>query len=239
MTMKRSDVESVSTIIVNIGTIIYWVLSAVTAVVLNLQPQPIVLPGFFELGAAYKLIFYVSLFLGYIQLLKKNWETSKRRGKDVEGTFGSYLFGSVFKFKRPIVFIGFITILGIIGVFLFAELSILAFFIALFGFAAIVSFLVNGGWNDLVQRYDDDFRKRWLKRVRNRLYENGHANTSDFLDLPDTEVSEIEWAITTYFRIYEFEQDLLFREKFYREGTETIRVFEIRFKHVLSHLPNE
>jgi hypothetical protein len=149
--MKRSDVESVSTIIVNIGTILYWVLSAVTAVILNLQPQPIILPGFFELGPVYKLIFYTSVFLGYIQLLKKSWENQKRRGKDVEGTFGSYLFGSAIKLKRPLVFIGFLIILGIISVFMFTELAGLAIMIAFLGGSILLTFFLQGGWIELTR----------------------------------------------------------------------------------------
>src|SRR3990172_8900161 len=106
--MKRTHdnidkVESFSTIIVNIGTILSWVFTFFTAFVLTSQPQPISLPGIFELGGSYKLIFLSSIFLAYIQLLKRGWENQKRSAKDVEGTFGSYLYGSTIKLKRPLV----------------------------------------------------------------------------------------------------------------------------------------
>jgi hypothetical protein len=236
--MKRSDVESVSTIIVNIVTILYWILSAITALVLNLQPRPIVVPGFFELGTTYKFVFYLSLFFGYIHLLRRSWETQKRRGKDVEGTFAGYLFGSVIRLKRPIVLIGFLVVLGLIGAFVGAELPLLLLIIAIVGFALTMTFFIEGsGWEGLKRRFDDDYRKHWLKRVRNKLYENGSTNTLDFLNLPSSDTDEIEWALNLYFQLYEFEQGLIFRERSYERGLRRVTVREIRFKHVPSHLP--
>jgi hypothetical protein len=60
--MKNRDenlnrVETVTTIIVNIGTITSWVITVITALTLIAQPQPIVLPGFFELGKPYTITF--------------------------------------------------------------------------------------------------------------------------------------------------------------------------------------
>lgn len=103
-------IESVSTIIVNIGTIMSWLFAAVTAFALISQPQPIEPLGILKFNVWYKFLFLVSVFLGYIQLLRKSWENKKRRASrsSIEGNFGSFLYGSVVKLKRPLVLIGFL-----------------------------------------------------------------------------------------------------------------------------------
>jgi len=246
--MKRSDdnlgkVESVSTIIVNfgqlvlwLGQILWWVFSFFTAFVLTSQHQQISLPGIVELNSWYKLVFLLSLLLGYIQLLKTSWENQKRRGKDSEGNFGSYVYGSTIKGKRPLVLIGFIALLGIIGVLVFTELIGLG--IAMM-FAAIIGgflFIFLDGPTAVKQHYDDDFRKRWLKRVKNKLYDDGCTYTLHFRNLPNADADEINWAIKLYFDLHEFEQDLIFSEKTITRKFRDYELCEIRFEHVPSQI---
>jgi hypothetical protein len=239
--MKRDDnsigkLESFSTIIVNIGTIAWWIFSLFTAFVLTSQPQPISLPGVLELGAPYKLIFLISIFLGYIHLLKRIWENQKRNAKDVEGSFGSYLYGSTIKLKRPSVLIGFVSILSIIAVLIFTEILVLAFILVFAVVVGVLSFFAIEGWNVMKRGYDDEYRKRWLKRVKNQLHQEGVAHTAHFVDLPSTTTDEINWAINLYFDLYEFEQDLIFSEKTIRKGLDTHELSEIRFEHIPSRI---
>jgi hypothetical protein len=244
--MKRDrdnlgKVESVSTIIVNFGTILSWLLTIFTAYVLTSQPQPISLPGVIELNAGYKLLFLTSVFLGYLQLLKRSWESQARHGKDVEGSFGSYIYGSVIKFKRPLVFIGFLIILSIIIMVIFTEVIVLAILSILLLIIILVTMFITG-WQENIEkvkrRYDDEFRKRWLKRIKKQLYQNGFTHTGDFLALSEG-IDEINWAIKLYFSYYEFEQNLTFNQRFLRNGLKTYEVCEVRFPHIASQIDEE
>ena len=227
-------IETLSTIIVNIGTIVSWGLTAFTAFVLTSQPQPIALPGFIELNAWYKLLFFTSILLGYIQVLKTSWEGQKRTTKgNIEGSFGSYLFGSIVKFKRPLIFIGFLIILTLIGTIVFTEIIGLGVAIIFVLFFSSFAFFSLDGWSATKRQFDDDFRKRWLKRIKNQLYENGCTTTLDFVNLP-LERDEINWALQMYFNYYEFEQDLVFTQRFFTP--DYILIYEIRFKNVPSVL---
>lgn len=228
-------IESISTVIVNIGTLISWGLTIFTAFVLTSQPQPISLPGFIELNAPYKLLLITSVFFGYIQLLRRQWGIQKRKAKDVEGSFGSYLFGSIIKFKRPLILIGFLIIFTIAGTIIFTEMIGLGITIVLLGISTVVTFFVVGGWEETKRKFDDEFRKKWIKRVRNQLYESGCTHTLDFTNLP-VRSSEINWAIEMYFDMYEFVQDLIFTQRHIEKGISTYRLCEIRFKHVPSRL---
>ena len=230
-------IESVSTIIVNIGTIASWVLTIFTAFVLTSQPQPISLPGVLELNAAYKLLFLVSIFLGYLQILKRNWETQKRTAKEIEASFGSYIYGSVIKLKRPVVFIGFLIILSIIIIVIFTEVIGLGIAIIIVGLITLGLFIFSDEEypEKVKRRYDDEFRKRWLKRIKKELYENGRITTIDFQNLP-MGFDEINWAIKLYFEIYEFEQDLIFSERFIEKNFTKYEICEVRFRHVKSIL---
>jgi hypothetical protein len=237
--MKRSDdnignVESITTIIVNIGTIAWWIFSIFTAFVLTSQPQPITLPGFLELGPRYKLVFLLSILLGYIQLLKRSWEQQKRRGKDIEGSLGGYIYCSTVKGKRPLVLIGFLSILGVVFALVFTEIIPLAVILVFVVPTTVIMFFLYDGWTTVKRNYDDDYRKRWLKRIRNQLYQDGSTNTFDFLNLPDSTISEINWAITLYFELHEFDKDLIFDEGAVERNNRRYNVCEIRFKHVSS-----
>lgn len=230
-------IESISTIIVNIGTIVSWALTIFTAYVLTSQPQPISLPGVLELNTAYKLLFLVSAFLGYLQLLKRNWENQKRSSKEVESNFASYLYGGVIKLKRPLVFIGFLIILSIIAIVIFTELIGLGVAIIIIGIAtAATIFFSNEPYAERIKwRYDDEFRKRWLKRIKKQLYDDGYATTVDFQNLP-MGYDEINWAIKLYFEIYEFEQDLILSQRFIEKKYRQYEICEVRFRHVKSRL---
>lgn len=230
--------ESISTIIVNIGTMISWLLTIFTAFVLTSQPKPISLPGILELGTPYKLLFLSSVFLGFVQLLRKGWENQKRRARDIEGTFGSYVYGSVIKFKRPLVFIGFLVILGITAIVAFTAMPWLGPVLVFIGFIAGPAFFVTDGHIYVRRLYDDEYRKRWLRRIRTRLYEYGCTVSVDFQNLPTT-LSEINWALKLYFDRYEFEQDLVFSKKYIEKGLETYEICEIRFENVPSRLPKQ
>jgi hypothetical protein len=230
-----SKIESVTTVIVNIGTIISWLLTFFTAYVLTSQPQPVTLPGILELNATYKLIFLVSILLGYIQLLRRSWQSQKKSAKDVEETFGNYIYGSVIKLKRPLVLIGFMVILPIIFTVIFTEIIWLAGIIFLFGVVFLLIFFSVNGWVFVKREFDDDIRKRWLKRIKNQLFKNGYVHTTDFTNLP-VELGEINWAIKLYFQIYEFQQDLTYRQKYIKHNFEKYKICEIRFNHVPSQL---
>jgi hypothetical protein len=233
---KIDRIESVSTIIVNLGTLLWWLLSFFTAFVLAWQPQPISLPGILQLGPWYKLIFLLSILFGYIQLLKRNWESQRRKAKDIEATFGSYIYGSIIKVKRPLILIGFLAILGMIGILIFTDLIGLGVALIFAGIVSVVSFFLYDLGVPIKRRYDDEYRKRWLKRVRNCLHENGYAHTVDLQDLPDARYSEINWAIQFYFDLYEFEQKLIFSERYVEKNLREYHICEIRFKHVPSQL---
>ena len=169
-------VESVTTIIVNIGTIISWVFSVITFSVLASQPEPISLPGIFELNATYKILFLTSIFLGYIQVLRSIWEHRKKTQNEVESSFGGYIYSSLIKLKRPFILIGFLTICGITSNVIF-EIDILLGVImcasSLFGVMFLLtegSFLLKNARNE----FDDEFRKRWLRRLKKQLYQSGY-----------------------------------------------------------------
>jgi hypothetical protein len=232
-------VESFSTIVVNIGTILSWIFTFFTAFVLTSQPQPISLPGILELGGSYKLIFLVSIFLAYIQVLRRSWANQKRSSNDVEATFGGYLYGSTIKAKRPLVLIGFVSTLGIIFVLIFTELFALAIIVVFVGIVAIGIFVNDAeAWGYLKRNYDDEFRKRWLKRIKNQLHQDGRAHSLDFTNLPSVTRDEINWAIKLYFELYEFEQDLIFTKRTVEKNSRTYLQYEIRFEHVPSRMPN-
>jgi len=236
---KLSNVESITTIIVNIGTIISWAFSIFTFFVLAWQPQPITLPGILELSASYKLIFLISIFLGYLQLLKRLWEKSKRTHTEVESSFGSFIYGSVIKFKRPLVLVGFLIIFGVIIIVLFEADLFIAFILIFFGFIGFVYALMERKEisDKAKKKYDDEYRKRWLKRVQAQLYQDGFAHTANFINL-EYEIEDINWAIRTYFDIYEFEKDLTFGVQYVEKNYHTYEICEIRFKHVVSQLSN-
>ncbi len=229
--------ESISNIVVNVGTMISWLLTIFTAFVLTAQPKPVSLPGILELNTPYKLLFLTSVFLGYVQLLRRGWEKQIRTAKDIEGSFGSYVYGSVIKFKRPLVVIGFLIILGIGAIVMFTEISWLGPAVGIGSIFAVPAFFAFEGPQYLKRHYDDEYRKRWLRRIRTRLYEHGCTVTTDFQDLPTSD-GEINWALKLYFDRYEFEQGLVFSEKSTEQGPETSPICEIRFGHVASRLPN-
>src|SRR5215212_1545588 len=176
--MKRNEeglgkIESVTTVIVNFGQLllwfgqlISWLLTLFTAFVLTSQPQPISLPGILELGPSYKLVFLLSILLGYAQLLRRDWENQRRRGKDIEATFGSFIYGSTIKAKRPLILVGFISLLSVMFILIFSELIALAVLVVIAGIVVVVSFSLYGIWATIKRKYDDEFRKRWLKRVK-------------------------------------------------------------------------
>ena len=233
-------VESITTIFVNIGTIISWLFSLFTFFVLAVQPEPISLQGLFELNSAYKILFLVSIFLAYIQVLRRFWLRSKKFLKETEGSFGSYLFGSVIKFKRPLVVLGFLIIFGITTIVIFETDIFLASMLCVFSFFGAVYLFTEGKsiLEKAKRQLDDDFRKKWLKRVKKQLYQDGYAHTGNFLNLPD-DMEEINWAIKTYFDSFEFEQDLVFSQKYIKKDFETYEICEIRFKHVASQIQDE
>ncbi len=233
-------VESITTIVVNIGTIISWLFSLFTFFVLAIQPEPISLQGLFELNSAYKILFLVSIFLAYIQVLRRFWLRSKKSLKEIEGTFGSYLFGSLIKFKRPLVLLGFLIIFGVTTIIIFETDIFLASMLCVAGlFGAGYIFIEGKSILEKAKRqFDDDFRKKWLKRVKKQLYQDGYAHTGNFLNLPG-DMDEINWAIKTYFDSFEFEQDLVFSQKYLKKDFETYEICEIRFKHVASQLDDE
>jgi hypothetical protein len=241
--MKNRDeglnkVETVSTIIVNIGTIISWVITLVTALTLIVQPQPIVIPGFFELGKPYTLIFLISILFGYIQLLRHFWHRSHFIKTNIESSFASYLYMSVVKFKRPFVLIGFAIIYvaiaqvepnGVIGISMIT---------LIFGGSALAAGYFDSSANPIKKFFwglDDEFSKRWLKRARNQLYSCGYLFTSDFNNLHVDE-DEINWAIENYFNRFEFEQDLVLTKRSYRELLEEHYFLEVRFGHLPTRL---
>jgi len=237
-------IETVSTIVVNIGTIISWLFSIFTFFVLVSQPKPISLPGILELSISYKVLFLTSIFLGYIQLLMRFWENSKKTKSHVEGSLGGYLYTSIVKFKRPLVVLGFVIILGILMIVLFEAnvwvTSIACCFSGFIGFSIVFGVLQEYPQllKQVIRKYDDDIRRTWLKRVKNQLYKDGYAHTDNFLNLSD-DFNEINWAIKTYFSNYEFEQDLIFSQQSIEKDSYTYEICEIRFKHVPSPSPQK
>jgi hypothetical protein len=231
--------ETVSTIIVNLGTIASWLITLFTAFVLTTQSKPVSIPGFIELGAPYKVIFLLTIFLSYIQVLRRNWIIAKRSISEIERTFGSYLYNSVIKFKRPLVVIGFFIIFGIFTVVIFEAYVVFASVLYFIGGIVLLFYLTADEAKEyrqgLKRKYDDEFQNRWLKRIKKRLYENGFVYTGDFLDMP-VDLEEINWALQTYFHYYEFEQDLIFSQRFYEENYNSYQLCELRFRHIPSKL---
>jgi len=233
---RISKIESVTTIIVNFGTIAAWLFSFFTVIVLNIQPQPISLPGVVTLGAGYKLLFLVSIFLAYFQLLKRSWEQQKRHGKDVEGTFGSYIYGSTIKGKRPLVSIGFVALLGIILGLIFTQIIWFAIILC-FGFLVGGAALSDADLRaDIKRHFDDEYRKRWLRRIRDQLHTDGRSHSGNFMTLPDVTLDEINWAIKMYFEMYEFEQRLAIDDDTVEHNSLHYTIYELRFRHVPSIL---
>jgi hypothetical protein len=225
--------ETITTIVVNLGTIISWTITLVTALVLIAQPQPIVINGLFELGKPYTVTFLISVLFGYIQLLRHFWRRSRFQKSDTESSFGSYLYTSIAKFRRPIELIGFVIIF--IAIF---QVEPVGFFVILiigfvFGLAAILSLAEDSPvtLKKVIWRLDDEFRKKWLKRIRNQLYDSGYVFTSDFNNF-EIDLSVINWAIESYFDQYEFEQDLIFTRHSYTELLESKNFLELRFDHL-------
>ncbi|MBX3037052.1 MAG: hypothetical protein KF758_09070 [Anaerolineales bacterium] len=243
MTQNKQElerVESITTIVVNIGTIISWLFSLFTFFVLAVQPEPISLKGLFELNWAYKILFLSSIFLAYIQVLRRFWLNSRKSSKETEGTFGAYLFSSLIKFKRPLVLLGFFIIVGVTTIIIFETDIFFASMLCVFSLFGTIFLFTEGKeiLEKIKRQFDDDFRKKWLKRVKKQLHQDGYAHTANFINLPH-DMEEINWAIKTYFELYEFEQDLVFSQKYIKKSYETYEVCEIRFEHVKSQLSDE
>lgn len=127
-------------------------------------------------------------------------------------------------------------------VLVFTEILWLGILGGILGFATLMTFFSEAVPKDLQQnlqrRYDDEYRKRWLKRVRIRLYQQGVASTADFAGLP-VELDEINWAIRLYFQIYEFEKNLIYDQKYLENPDKYLakyKICEIRFMNVASQL---
>ncbi|MCL4275410.1 MAG: hypothetical protein KJZ77_16175 [Anaerolineales bacterium] len=230
--------ETITTIIVNLGTIISWVITFITAFALMVQPTPISLPGFFELGKPYKLIFLISILFGYLQLLRRFWRNSKMTKADSENNFSSYLYGSIFKLKRPFVIIGF----AVIFIQLYqVEPTTTSIFLAISlltcGIIAYAMFDEDSPADikKVVWQIDDEFNKRWIKRVKSQLHDKGYAFTSDFSNL-GIDLDEVNWAIEFYFNRYEFEQDLILTKRWYKEQFEEKLFLELRYNHLPTRL---
>lgn len=229
-----SKVESITTIIVNVGTIVSWVITLITAVTLIAQPQPIVIPGVFELGKPYALTFLVSVLFGYLQVLRNFWHRSRLTNSEAESSFGSYLYASIVKFKRPFILVGFAFILIPLG-----QLEPVGVSVVL-----IIFFLIGGTYLLYLRlekpekfrwTLDDEFSKRWLKRVRNQLHDYGYVFTSDFNNLNIYE-DEVNFAIENYFHRYEFEQGLVLTKHSYKRLFEDHYFLELRFDHLPTRL---
>lgn len=239
---KLEKVESVSTIIVNIGTIISWIFSVITFFVLASQPEPVTIPGLLELSTSYKILFIISILFGYIQLLRRSWENHRKSGNETEGNFSNYLYGSVIKFKRPLVVLGFVFILGTLFIILLDAnawvTAIACCLVGLFGGGGVFAIVSESPYilKRISRRYDYEIRRKWLLRVRNQLHKDGYAHTGNFANLSD-DLIEINWAIKMYFDVNEFEQDLVFSQQTIEKDSSVFEVCEIRFKHVASHLP--
>jgi len=229
-----SRAESVTTIIVNIGTIVSWIITLITAVTLIAQPQPIVIPGAFELGKPYALTFLVSILFGYIQVLRNFWNRSRFTKSETESSFASYLYASIVKFKRPFVLVGFALIL--IPLIQLEPVGVSGFLILaiIFGSGYLLYLRLNEP-EKFRWIFDNEFSTRWLKRVRNQLHECGYVFTSDFNNLRVNE-DEANWAIESYFRRYEFEQGLVLTKHFYRKIFEDHYFLELRFDHLPTRL---
>lgn len=64
--MQKDTIEKTetwTTIIANVISIGSWLFSFLTAVVLNVQPEPVSLLGLIRINGYYKLLFLVSIFL--------------------------------------------------------------------------------------------------------------------------------------------------------------------------------
>lgn len=230
--------ETVTTIIVNIGTIISWVITFITALTLIAQPQPITIPGFFELGKPYILIFLICILFGYLQLLRHFWRRSRFKKKETESSFASYLFMSVIKFKNPFVLVGFAIVFISIGQVEPIGLAVVSMSLLLVGAVALLETYQPGANVSPTTMFfwglDDEFSKRWLKRVRNQLYGGGYVFTSDFTNL-NCGAIQINWAIENYFNRYEFEQDLILTKL----GYSGHYFLELRFNHLPTRLKKE
>lgn len=234
-------VEAVTTIIVNIGTIISWIITLVTALTLIAQPQPIVIPGIFELGKPYTIAFLISVLFGYIQVLRHFWRRSGFTKTETENGFGSYLYMSIVKFKRPFVLIGFALILITIAQVEPVGFGIVSAITLIISFGVIMAGFEGSSDNPIRKffwKLDDEFSKRWLKRVKNQLYDCGYVFTSDFANL-DIDENQINWAIENYFNRYEFEQDLVLTKRSYRKLLEDHQFLELRFAHLPTRLKKE
>jgi hypothetical protein len=236
---ELSKVESVTTIIVNIGTILSWIITLITAVTLIAQPQPVVIPGAFELGKPYTLTFLVSILFGYLQMLRHFWHRSRFTKSESESSFISYLFASIVRFKRPFVLIGFVLIL------------IPLFQVEPFGLLFITILVVAFGGGSLLHtgleapeilkwKLDDEHAKRWLKRVRNRLHEYGYVLSTDFNNL-HVDRDAVNYAIENYFDRYEFEQRLVLTKLDISKPLETEPVYflEVRYSHLPTKMPKK
>ena len=85
-------------------------------------------------------------------------------------------------------------------------------------------------WQRFFWGLDDELYKRWAKRIKKLLYNNGYVFTSDF-DHLGVEQDKVNWAIETYFNRHEFEQDLVLSK--YLEGED---FFELRFDNLPTRL---
>lgn len=209
--MQKDAIEKAETwtnIIANVISIGSWLFSFLMAVVLNVQPEPVSLLGIIKINGYYKLLFLTSVFLGYIHLLKVLW----RNGKNVESSLGEFIYNSVIKLERPLVAAGFILLGGTFVIVSFTETpglavvgSLLVFAIA---FATVMTLMDSQGWIFIKLRYDTEYRQKWIKRIRKRLYEQGYVQTEDFKGVGFSN-KEINRALKMYFEIYEFQQDLV------------------------------
>jgi len=237
--MKSHDeglnkVESVTTIIVNIGTIVSWVITLITAMTLIAQPQPLAIPGLFEFGKPYTITFLVSILFGYLQVLRHFWHRSRHRKSEAESSFSSYLYASIIKFKRPFVLVGFALILIPLFQVEPAGTAIVLFFMLFFG-GGYLLYLRLDEPEKFKWKLDDEFSKRWLTRIRNQLHDCGYVFTDDFDNLYVGD-DEVNLAIESYFSRYEFEQDLILTKRAVRGLVETRYFLELRFSHLPTRL---
>lgn len=241
LSMKNQEeglntVESITTVIVNLGTIVSWIFTLFTALTLFAQPQPVSIAGLAKLGKGYIIIFLISVLFGYIHLLDYFWRQSRLKNSGVEYSFASFLYGSIVKFRRPLVLVGFAAVF--ISIY-YAEpiVFIVLTILIVIGLVAFVSTSLKGDSFTIFWQLDDNVYRQWMKRIKTQLNGSGYAFTSDFESLGSRD--KINWAIEVYFNNHEFEQGLILSRHISRSiwGTlSTLEFLEIRFSHLPTRL---
>lgn len=232
---KLGRFSTILEIITNLGQIATWVLGVGSAYVLNIQTNPIIVPGIditLDLGFQFALL--ISAMLGYIHFLQKYWEKNYDKLK-FSDSFLDFSFWDLPRLKQPLLLIPLVIALAI-----FVQVSIKStWLIIIFALIllVIIGFVVSRfhyhfspyrDYERMAEKWENDIEwlNKWSNRINKQLSIRLGVRESDLYELgmatTETNRVEIILALHKFFENNEFDGDLVL-----------LRVKELPFAHPL------